>query len=103
MPSPAACPGPTRLRELLEEAAPEADESALRDHLESCDTCLLALERLAADRALWEEATEQLGHPSRPESEETGPALRRAIEDLEARGFSSPERPAQAAEGDGED
>jgi hypothetical protein len=75
-----ACPDPARWQELLAGRLPDAEQSALGGHLETCGRCQQTLEGLAAGRADWGAAAEHLrGGPTGEE-----PALRRALADLVA-------------------
>src|SRR5690348_3501835 len=54
------CPGPTRLRQLLDGAMPEPEQAQLVRHLDGCAGCQQALEGLAANAASWSEAARLL-------------------------------------------
>jgi WD40 repeat protein/serine/threonine protein kinase len=75
-----SCPEPARWEELLEGALPEAEQSALGSHLETCGRCQQTLEGLAAGGAAWGAAARHLGVRRQPDE----PALRRVLAVLEA-------------------
>lgn len=54
---PAPC-DPSRLRLLLEDRLPEEEQDALSTHLEECELCREALERMAAETRWWSDVKE---------------------------------------------
>src|SRR3954471_22750678 len=71
---------PSLLRPLLEDRLEEAEQAALARHLETCDSCRLGLERMAAESRWWGDARLLAGDteappasPSHPASSETEP------------------------------
>jgi serine/threonine-protein kinase len=61
MPPPTNCIEPARLRALLDGALPDHDETALQQHLETCDRCQQALELLVAGQGSWSSLPRYLG------------------------------------------
>jgi serine/threonine-protein kinase len=81
---PTSCPDPVRLRQLLEDTLPAADQQAVQAHLERCEECQRRLESLAANQDSWSQAARHLGEPA---SETTGgPALHRVMSEWQAPG-----------------
>jgi serine/threonine-protein kinase len=87
------CPDLDRLRQLVEETLPAADQEAMQAHLERCEECQRRLEKLAANQGSWARAARHLGEPA-PEAP-TGPALHRMMSELRA-----PGRPPDGADAD---
>lgn len=52
---------PDRLQELLDEQLSNAEQMAVTEHLEDCEECRTALEKLAAGHEWWDEASSMLG------------------------------------------
>jgi serine/threonine-protein kinase len=71
------CPEPTRLRQLLDETLPSAEQAALAVHLNGCAQCQQTLERLAAGQDSWAGARAELAHTNLDEPAE--PALARVV------------------------
>src|SRR5437868_5992782 len=51
---------PQRLRQLLSDSLPDAEEESLLDHLSGCHNCQCELESLAATKEWWSEAIQRL-------------------------------------------
>src|SRR3954452_20183044 len=77
---PITCPDQERLRQLLDDALPAADEQALQEHLETCPQCRRVLESLAAGGVTWDQAARNLAGES--SDEHTEPALREVVAQL---------------------
>jgi serine/threonine protein kinase len=75
------CPDARRWRHLLEGSLPEAEQTELKAHLETCGSCQQEVEAAAADRESW---VEFAGHLATP-LPELAPVLRHAMEELKAK------------------
>ncbi|HZY89558.1 MAG TPA: protein kinase, partial [Gemmataceae bacterium] len=60
MPAQLPCPGPARLRQLLDGALAEPEQTQLVRHLDTCAGCQQTLEGMAANAASWSEAARLL-------------------------------------------
>src|SRR5262245_50232688 len=84
------CPDRTKLKDLLEGVLPQAEQSAVNDHLEACESCQQRLESLVAGKESWAGAAQQLAG--------AGAAPDPALSDVIARGKNA----ADPAETSGE-
>jgi serine/threonine protein kinase len=75
------CPDARRWRHLLEGSLPEAEQTELKAHLETCGSCQQEVEAVAADRESWVECAGHLATPL----PELAPVLRHAMEELKAK------------------
>jgi serine/threonine-protein kinase len=69
-----SCPGPERLRRLLDAILPEDEQAPLLEHLEGCARCREALEALAAGRDSWAEVARHLRGETGPEPTRSAPS-----------------------------
>src|SRR5262245_23556542 len=67
MASPALCPEPALLKQLLDESLPRDQQAPLNQHLETCAHCQKTLEGLVAGKESWAELANQLGR-ERPDA-----------------------------------
>src|SRR5689334_2163416 len=65
MRSPSPCPASDRLRALLDGVPPEPEQAELAQHLDDCEACQRALERLAAGDASFDETARRLAEADR--------------------------------------
>ncbi len=97
MPEPICCPDAGRLYGLLTGNLPPGDLRELTRHLEDCERCQQAAERLLASGQQWPDLGQRLaGH-----DDEAGPALRRVME--QARRATGPGETEGDADGGGSD
>jgi serine/threonine-protein kinase len=75
------CPDARRWKDLLEGGLPEAEQTELKTHLETCESCQQEVEAVAADRQSWVQVA---GHLSTPLPEHV-PVLLHAMEELKAK------------------
>lgn len=61
MASPASCPEPFLLKQLLQETLPTEQQAELNQHLEGCEHCQKTLEGLVAGKESWSELANHLG------------------------------------------
>src|SRR5438309_456060 len=54
------CPQPEELQHLLDETLPLEQQSPLQAHIEGCETCQKAIERLAAGGVTWDKTAQNL-------------------------------------------
>jgi serine/threonine protein kinase len=79
--SQSPCPDPARLKHLLDNSLPESEQAELNAHLEACESCRGALDRLAVGSESWSDAARQLGTDREPQVMD--PALKNVVEQLE--------------------
>ncbi|MGZ0172729.1 MAG: hypothetical protein ACKVHE_24580 [Planctomycetales bacterium] len=75
------CPSTADLRGLVNGSLADDQADALQLHLEKCETCQAALQKLAADGMFWQSAAASLADQDADE-EASGPGLDRAVENL---------------------
>lgn len=80
----AVCPPVGRLKDLLAERLPSAEQARLAAHLELCTACQYRVEGLTAGQKSWPALARKLAPPPPPE-----PALRRVMDNL--KGSQEPE------------
>jgi serine/threonine protein kinase len=80
------CPAPDRLRTLIDGAIAESERSELVRHLDDCEACQQALERLAAGESPFAATARQLAEASRSAGPEEPSILRRLVARLHAPG-----------------
>src|SRR5262245_21895920 len=79
------CPDPVRLRGLLDGHLASSEESALTEHLDSCERCQHLLDELSGGEPSWSRSATQVGPTTPPSNSAYWKALKQ-VEDGATRG-----------------
>src|SRR5262249_34255321 len=97
MATPSTCPDSSRLQQLLDDTVPALEREQLQEHLGTCDSCRLTLERLAGAPPSWYEMARDARDESAP-SPKPSRALRQLLDELKLDSQESTVGGAEASE-----